>query len=185
MFDIFGFSPQTLQGADILAYSNKDSPYLVIVPDFFDDSPANPSWFAPTASAEDQAKIGAFFQNKASPVPALARVPSILKEVSASEGIIEWGALGLCWGGKVVTIASAEKAGLEWKAAAQVHPAMIDAEEAEHIKIPFAVLASGEEDKAEIAKFGANLKGEKVLETFEDMIHGWMGARYNSSITPI
>lgn len=107
----------------------------------------------------------------------LARIPGIVKELTESKGIAGWGALGLCWGGKVVTISAAAEGGSGWKAAAQVHPAMVDPEEAKKIDIPFALLASGEEDPKAIAEFGASLKGEKVLDTYGDMIHGWMGAR--------
>jgi hypothetical protein len=32
IFDIFGFFPQTLQGADILAHSDKDHQYQVFMP---------------------------------------------------------------------------------------------------------------------------------------------------------
>ena len=37
VYDIFGFSDQMLQGADILALSDtKNGPYRVLVPDFFE-----------------------------------------------------------------------------------------------------------------------------------------------------
>jgi hypothetical protein len=36
IFDIFGYFPQTLQGADILATSDHDHQYQVFMPDFFD-----------------------------------------------------------------------------------------------------------------------------------------------------
>ena len=32
IYDIFGFFPQTLQGADILAYSDKENQYQVFIP---------------------------------------------------------------------------------------------------------------------------------------------------------
>jgi hypothetical protein len=32
IYDIFGFFPQTLQGADILALSDKDNQYQVFIP---------------------------------------------------------------------------------------------------------------------------------------------------------
>jgi hypothetical protein len=32
VYDIFGFFPQTLQGADILAHSDKDHQYQVFMP---------------------------------------------------------------------------------------------------------------------------------------------------------
>jgi hypothetical protein len=34
--DIFGFFPQSVQGADILSTSDKDHQYQVFMPDFFD-----------------------------------------------------------------------------------------------------------------------------------------------------
>lgn len=40
IFDIFGYFPQTLQGADILAYGDKEQQYRVYMPDFFDGKPA-------------------------------------------------------------------------------------------------------------------------------------------------
>ena len=177
VFDIFGFSPSTLQGADILAYSNEADPYLVIVPDFFDGTPAEPSWFAPTATPSDKSKIETFFKDRAAPSLALVRFPGIVKETTESRGIREWGALGLCWGGKPVSIASAAERSLGWKAAAQVHPSMLDPEDAKAINIPFALLASADEDKEAVERFGANLMADKLLETFDDMSHGWMGAR--------
>jgi hypothetical protein len=44
IYDIFGYFPQTLQGADILATSDKDHQYLVVIPDFFDGTPADIAW---------------------------------------------------------------------------------------------------------------------------------------------
>ena len=37
VFDIFGYFPQSIQGADILSTSDKDHSYQVFMPDFFDD----------------------------------------------------------------------------------------------------------------------------------------------------
>lgn len=176
VFDIFGFCSQAIQGADILAH-NTTSPFIVIIPDFFDGTSADPAWFSPNATSEDQAKLGAFFQGTAAPPRSLARIPAIVGEVTREKLVDEWGILGLCWGGKVATISAAEESGFKWKAAAQVHPAMLDAEDAKKIKIPFALLPSGDEKKEDCDQFGANLTGEKVLETFADMPHGWMGAR--------
>jgi len=44
--DIFGFFPQTLQGADILALSGPQR-YRVFMPDFFDGEPAPIEWCLP------------------------------------------------------------------------------------------------------------------------------------------
>ena len=47
VYDIFGFFPQTIQGADILAYGDKENQYQVFMPDFFEGSPADISWYPP------------------------------------------------------------------------------------------------------------------------------------------
>lgn len=44
VYDIFGFFNQTLQGADILAYTDKDRQYQVFMPDFLEGNPADVSW---------------------------------------------------------------------------------------------------------------------------------------------
>ena len=44
IYDIFGFFPQIMQGADILAYSDKEHPMQVIMPAFFGDNCANIEW---------------------------------------------------------------------------------------------------------------------------------------------
>lgn len=41
VFDIFGYFPQTLQGADILSTSDKHHQYQVFMPDFFDGQPVD------------------------------------------------------------------------------------------------------------------------------------------------
>jgi dienelactone hydrolase len=41
IYDIFGFFPQTIQGADILAASGG---YQVFMPDFFEGQPADIAW---------------------------------------------------------------------------------------------------------------------------------------------
>jgi len=174
--DIFGFSSQVLQGADILAYSDPNNTYVVLYLDFFDGSPAEASWFAPD-SKDGQAKIGGFFSTTAAPPAALARVPPFIAEVTAKHGIEAWGALGLCWGGKIVSLGGDFSNTV--KAAAQVHPAMLDPADAHKITIPFATLASGDEKQADVEAFGENLKGEKLVETFADHTHGFMAARYS------
>lgn len=54
---------------------------------------------------------------------------------------------------------------------------MVDPADAEHIKVPLALLASKDETPEDVKKFEANLTGPKHVETFGDQIHGWMAAR--------
>lgn len=59
VYDIFGFFPQTIQGADILAHSDKEHQYQVFMPDFFDGKPADISWYPPD-SKEKGEKLGEY-----------------------------------------------------------------------------------------------------------------------------
>lgn len=102
VYDIFGFSDQMLQGADILALSDtKNGPYRVLVPDFFEGKPADISWYPPTT--EDHGKaLETFFGGVGNPARTIPRVPEIVKAIRESHKSIESVfALGLCWGGKV------------------------------------------------------------------------------------
>lgn len=44
IMDIFGYFPQSLQGADILSTSDEHNQYQVFMPDWFDGKPADISW---------------------------------------------------------------------------------------------------------------------------------------------
>lgn len=172
--DIFGFYPQSVQGADILSTSDKDQKYQVIMPDFFEGSPADISWYPPD-NDEKGAKLGAFFKNQGAPPKAAARVPGIVAAAQKlNPSINTWAVVGFCWGGKIVSILTSKDDTI-FKVAAECHPAMVDPKEAEGIKIPLAMLASGDEPEEDVKKFEANLKGEKHVETFKDQVHGVRG----------
>ncbi|KAF4637390.1 hypothetical protein G7Y89_g689 [Cudoniella acicularis] len=173
IYDIFGYFPQTLQGADILATSDKDHPYQVFIPDFFEGEPADIAWYPPVTDEQKKA-LGAWFPSHM-PATGIAKIPKILKDIEEKYGEKTWGAVGFCWGGKVVAVTS----GLEtpFKAGAQCHPGMIDASDAAKITIPTCVLASREEAEDEVRAFDEALTVEKHVETFADQIHGWMTAR--------
>ncbi|KAL9631561.1 MAG: hypothetical protein Q9164_005823, partial [Protoblastenia rupestris] len=47
IYDVFGFSHQALQGADILAHADSSHQYRVFMPDFFLGKPIPPSMFPP------------------------------------------------------------------------------------------------------------------------------------------
>ena len=46
IFDVFGYFPQSLQGADILANSDDHQKYKVFIPDWFDGKPCPIEWYA-------------------------------------------------------------------------------------------------------------------------------------------
>lgn len=57
------------------------------------------------------------------------------------------------------------------------HPAFLDPKDAPNVRVPIAVLASKDEDAADVKKFTHDLKVDHHVETFHDQIHGWMAAR--------
>lgn len=149
------------------------------MPDFFEGEPADISWFPPQTD-DHKAKLGAFFQSKAAPPNTLSKLPGVVSEgnkLSSGSGF-DWSILGYCWGGKIATLASGQENKI-FKAAAQCHPAMLDANDAKNVGIPMAVLASKDEVPADVQAFKDTLKTPNVVETFPTQIHGWMAARSN------
>ncbi|KAI1778911.1 Alpha/Beta hydrolase protein [Hypoxylon cercidicola] len=175
IFDIFGFYPQTLQGADILATADHAQTYKVFMPDWFAGEPCPLEWFPPDTE-EKQKGLGAFFQKNPPPGVA-AKVPGYVDAVSAKYPEIKsWAIIGFCWGGKVVSLVTS-KPDTVFKAGVECHPAMVDPSDASGIKVPLMMLASKDEPPEDVHKFEASLSGPKHVEIFGDQIHGWMAAR--------
>ncbi|CAF9942138.1 hypothetical protein IMSHALPRED_003378 [Imshaugia aleurites] len=178
VYDIFGFTPQTLQGADLLSHS-LDA--LVLVPDFFKGKPLSLSLYPPDTD-EKKKTAGEFMQGTAN-IDANAKK---LGEVAVAakgeyESVKGWGCYGLCWGGKLAVLHSG--AGTVFKAAGTAHPGRLAKDDAEKLTVPFICLFSKEDGTPELMKeyweaLEKNNK-ENVVEKYGDMHHGWMGARAN------
>ena len=140
------------------------------MPDFFFGKPFPVSGFPPD-TPEKQKALGEFFSGPAEPTKTAGLVPELVKELTehSSGTIKKWAALGYCWGGKVISLSS--KAGTPFVAAAECHPAMVDANDAKDITVPMALLPSGDEDKEDVKKFKEALKTESLVETFADQLH--------------
>jgi dienelactone hydrolase len=133
----------------------------------------------PPDTPEKGESLGNFFTTTGAPPTSAAKIPGLLKEIKKQYPAIKtWGIVGFCWGGKIVPIVTSTP-DTPFTAAAECHPAMIDTSEAENIKIPLCLLASGDEPVEDVKKFEANLTVPKHIETFADQIHGWMAARSN------
>ncbi|KAG8528749.1 uncharacterized protein KY384_006436 [Bacidia gigantensis] len=178
IYDVFGYSDQAIQGADILAHADgPDHQYRVFMPDFFYGKPLALEVFPPNTE-EKQKQFGDFFAGPAEPGMTSKKVLDLVKEIggtSEGKGIQKWGSLGACWGGKIVSLTA--QSGTPFSVGAEVHPAMIDPNDAKGIQIPVCMLASGDEDKEAVQKWKEAHPGENHVETFEDQVHGWMGAR--------
>lgn len=161
------------------------------MPDFFDGAPFDVADFPPQTESQ-KARLNAFFGGAANPEKAQNRIPGYLRaaeEEADGSSIKSWGALGYCWGGKMVSLASASSspssdAGSDgadgkvlFRAAAQSSPAMVDAKDAEKIRIPMCMLASGDESTDDVAAYEKALAGVKRVETFPGQLHGFMSTR--------
>ena len=94
MYDIFGYTSQTLQGADILASHGKE-PYLVVMPDLLDGEYAQPAWFAAPDAEENKAKIGAFLGRVRDVGAHVKRVLDLATPVKEEyPGVEKWGSIG-------------------------------------------------------------------------------------------
>jgi dienelactone hydrolase len=121
------------------------------MPDFFDGKPADISWYPPDTKEKGE-KLGEFFNSQGAPGKTVERISKVLKEIeSQRSSITEWGVVGLCWGGKVVNLSSQK--GTPFKAAVAAHPAMVDANDAPGVSIPYAMLPSKDESKEDVEKW--------------------------------
>ncbi|BFZ56866.1 hypothetical protein PYCC9005_003915 [Savitreella phatthalungensis] len=175
IYDIFGFAPQTQQGADILG----DQGFLVFMPDFFKGSPLPQSLYPPKTD-EDKQKVQDFFAGPAAPPSNL----TALSEFAAASSkkytqVRNHGILGFCWGGKIATLASDKRD--VFKGTAVVHPAMVDPNDAKNITNPYLLLASKDEPADDIKAFEQALpddvRAKSTVKTYGDMHHGWAAAR--------
>lgn len=149
------------------------------MPDFFEGSPADISWYPPQTE-EHKSKLGTFFQTKAAPPNTLSKIPNVVAEANklapGSSGFQSWSILGHCWGGKIVSLSSGKDNKI-FNAAVQCHPAMVDPNDAKEVSIPMMMLASKDEPPNDVQAFKANLQVPNHVETFPTQIHGWMAAR--------
>jgi len=99
-----------------------------------------------------------------------------------SRDVEEFAIFGMCWGGKIATLAAIELSEY-FKASGLVHPSSVTDDEAEDVKIPMYLMpASNDPDMSYFyevlqEKFGENCG----FRLFDDMNHGFTGARGNFS----
>ena len=134
---------------------------------------------------EKTRNIDNFRTTKTDPRPVVQQIiqdGALVSELKTKyPNVKSWGAIGYCWGGKIVALSSGERT--PFTCAVQTSPSRINPEDATAIKIPMAVLASKGEDPAKIREFSDFLKGPKYVETWSNSVHGWMSARYGTPLS--
>jgi len=176
VYDIFGFFPQTQQGADLLAASLNTTVYM---PDFFEPGQPFPAENFPPQTDEGKAALQAFFGGTANPGAAVQKLTAFVKHLKGSGGL-KVGAYGFCWGGKVSLVAGGEGSVLD--AVSIVHPAMLSVGDAEKLTVPLGIFPSKDESQDEYLKIVKEL-AKKPFATkcdnkyYANMHHGWAAAR--------
>ncbi|RKO85425.1 Alpha/Beta hydrolase protein [Blyttiomyces helicus] len=167
-YDIFGLTPNSLQFADTLATHG----FRVAVPDYYHGNP----WVkVPIVMEELFAHLG-----KHAPTEAVHRDSRLIAAHLRSEGASKVGAVGQCWGGKIVCELAAMDDVVD--AVASVHPAQITEAVVSAIKVPVAFLPS--KDEPDFLPFFELLSKKpfgprNIHHRFDNMPHGWTGARAN------
>ena len=174
IFDAFGIRPQTLQGADMLSAGLGA---LVLMPNFFKGEGADPAAFPPD-TPEKQKILKDFMTAHGDFDKNLADLLDFTEAAKEKwPGVVNWGVFGLCWGGKVAALASAE--GTPFQVSGQGHGGRMVKGDAEKMVIPHICLASPREP-ADVVKEYQEILGKKEppgeVETYTTMFHGWMGA---------
>ncbi|KAI0733977.1 hypothetical protein C8Q72DRAFT_505666 [Fomitopsis betulina] len=180
VYDIFGFKPQTQQGADILAEQLNAH---VLMPDFFEPAGAWPQDKFPPKTDEEKARLQQFFGGTANPqngATKLLKVGQALKQ----DGAKFVGAFGFCWGGKVTILAgSAHSTTLD--AVAATHPAMLSSADVTELKVPLGIYPSCDESQDEYKKIVEIISkkpfANKNDSKFFDSFHGFAAARADLS----
>lgn len=185
IYDVFGFSPQILQGADILSNMHTLHPShtaRVFMPDLLAGNLADPGWFPPDTT-EKQAAMGRYFgpSGPANAQKMLSSLLAVREKVSSGEyGAFEkFGVIGYCWGAKIAVLASME--GSKFDVAIQLHPSGLDSADAPKVTVPMCILASQDEDVEIVKAFDQALKVPSFTRIYQDAPHVGFQTSINSS----
>ncbi|KAJ2415367.1 hypothetical protein GGI10_001749 [Coemansia sp. RSA 2530] len=168
-YDVFGFHPNVLQLCDILGGLG----FYVLLPDLLRGVPLTMADLGkPKVLEEFMRTAGSWDTSKGAFVQGLEHL--------RNSGATSVGIIGFCWGGRHVVTALEKLDG--FVGGAIVHPAMVNSDDFDKVRAPLMALPSKDEDKQmykngfeelRAKPFGAQCR----LESFEDMTHGFCGAR--------
>ncbi|MCJ1360061.1 MAG: hypothetical protein MMC33_010064 [Icmadophila ericetorum] len=175
IYDAFGYTPQTLQAADLLSTALNA---VVLIPDYYKGGALQPEW-VPADTLETE-KHREHFRKVTANVPN--NLPVVKRSLEDAKGLCpevgeKWGVWGLCWGGKIAALSSQKDT--PFKVSGQGHGGGSLREDALAISIPHICLAAPSDDKdGGIAAYKEVLpQPPHHVEIYEKMFHGWMGAK--------
>jgi len=175
VYDIYGFVyPNIKQVVDKMA--NESGGFRAILPDFYRNDSWNPDLNLTAEQRQEWIERVGGWETRVKP-----DLINLVRHYE-SEGVVQFAIFGFCWGGKVATNTSIELSDM-FKASAMIHPSGVNNTEAEFVKIPtYLMPTSGEGDMLPFyevlqTKFGDNCGHRR----FQDMSHGFSGARGNFS----
>jgi len=174
-YDIFGMSTNIKQVVDSIAELYN---FRVVLPDFFRGFVWDENNFPPA----DPEELQQWLQSNGSWDNIVKwDIHTVINAFATRENITEVGIIGTCWGGKVATLAATEID--EIKVAGLVHPASVNNSEVDGVRAPMYLMPT--KDEPDMLPFYAVLQ-EKFGDNcghrrFDDMFHGFAGARGNFS----
>ncbi|CCO27033.1 hypothetical protein RSOLAG1IB_04248 [Rhizoctonia solani AG-1 IB] len=164
VMDVFGMVPLTQQGCDVLASQG----FYVLMPDYLGDQ-ALQDGDVPFDTPEKVEKRNKLFSGVGNPQKRAIDLVK-LGEKLKSEGFTV-GAVGYCWGGKLIMLAGASDA---FAAVAGVHPSLLAPEDAANCKAAIGLYPTKDEDPAAMEPF---VKIAKDYKLYSNAYHGFAAAR--------
>ncbi|OXG39112.1 hypothetical protein J010_07070 [Cryptococcus neoformans] len=170
VYDIFGYSPQILQGADLIASQG----YRVVMPDFLVGNYATPEMFKPGNEAKKAEYFSKFPGACGTQSEPVAKAINSLKEAGHNKVAVA----GYCWGYKAAVLSE----GLaKADALISVHPTFPAPDDVDRINVPLAMLSSSGEDmnviNAIIKGVESKNPGKNFFKHFPEQVHGFAAAR--------
>lgn len=186
VFDIFGYYPQTQQGADILAETLGTAVYM---PDFFDKNPYSLSdYLTMTSGGKPERDFMGWFSSVAPFDIAQPKLIALAKELKEATPGLKVATYGYCWGGQVVINVSGDDL---FAGVAAVHPFGLDEKHSTIPKTKVALYLSEDEIYKKKEQGEKNPTIQNLVETikqsgnlyevveYTNMHHGFAAARAN------
>jgi len=183
--DVFGATPNACQFSDALAQA---SGYVVCMPSFIKDPwdannvPPNKEGKFPAGVGPDDGMdvfLNWILNSQDLRIDRADQIQVVKAYLTKEYGVAKFGAVGMCWGAKVV-FSAADKGLVD--AVAACHGSFLTKEDAEKCDVPMCLLNSKDEPESYTQKIkpvmeSKSFKDKNVFKDYPNAHHGWMGTR--------